>query len=75
MCVCVYVFVYVPWIHIIERTIYCYHIDFTLSIYKYMYIYIYICDDDDDDDDIKFSSTKIGSCRPLRSCGKKIIIK
>ena len=30
---------------------------------------------DDDDDDIKFISTKIGSCRPLRSCGKKIIIK
>ena len=29
----------------------------------------------DDDDDIKFISTKIGSCRPLRSCGKKIIIK
>ena len=31
-----------------------------------------------DDDDIKFISTKIGSCRtprPLRSCGKKIIIK
>ena len=33
-------------------------------------IYIY-----DDDDDIKFISTKIGSCRPLRSCGKKIILK
>ena len=31
--------------------------------------------DDDDDDDIEFISTKIGSCRPLRSCGKKIIIK
>ena len=30
---------------------------------------------DDDDDDIEFISTKIGSCRPLRSCGKKIIIK
>ena len=29
----------------------------------------------DDDDDIEFISTKIGSCRPLRSCGKKIIIK
>ena len=28
-----------------------------------------------DDDDIEFISTKIGSCRPLRSCGKKIIIK
>ena len=41
-------------------------------IYIYIYIYIY---DDDDDDDIKFISTKIGSCRPLRSCGKKIIIK
>ena len=27
----------------------------------------------DDDDDIVFISTKIGSCRPLRSCGKKII--
>ena len=26
-------------------------------------------------DDIEFISTKIGSCRPLRSCGKKIIIK
>ena len=36
----------------------------------YIYIYIY-----DDDDDIEFISTKIGSCRPLRSCGKKIIIK
>ena len=23
----------------------------------------------DDDDDIEFISTKIGSCRPLRSCG------
>ena len=30
---------------------------------------------DDDDDVIKFISTKIGSCRPLRSCGKKIILK
>ena len=40
-----------------------------------LYIYIYIYDDDDDDDDIEFISTKIGSCRPLRSCGKKIIIK
>ena len=39
-----------------------------------IYIYIYD-DDDDDDDDIKFISTKIESCRPLRSCGKKIIIK
>ena len=44
--------------------------DFPLYIYIYIYIYIY-----DDDDDIEFISTKIGSCRPLRSCGKKIIIK
>ena len=42
--------------------------------HTYIYIYIYIYDDDDDDD-IEFISTKIGSCRPLRSCGKKIIIK
>ena len=34
----------------------------------------YSTNDDDDDDDIEFISTKIGSCRPLRSCGKKIII-
>ena len=27
----------------------------------------------DDDDDIEFISTKIGSYRPLRSIGKKII--
>ena len=47
-----------------------------MYIYICMYIYIYIYDDDDDDDDIEFISTKIGSCcRPLRSCGKKIIIK
>ena len=39
-----------------------------------LFIYIYD-DDDDDDDDIEFISTKIRSCRPLRSCGKKIIIK
>ena len=36
------------------------------NITKYNIIY---------DDDIEFISTKIGSCRPLRSCGKKIIIK
>ena len=36
---------------------------------------LYDDDDDDDDDDIKFISIKIGSCRPLRSCGKIIIIK
>ena len=36
-----------------------------------MYIYIYIYDDDD----IEFISTKIGSCRPVRSCWNKIIIK
>ena len=41
------------------------------TIYSMYNIYIYIYDDDD----IKFISTKIGSCRPLRSCGKKIIIK
>ena len=34
----------------------------------------YIYDDDDDDDDIRFICTKIGACRPLRSCGKKIIV-
>ena len=38
-----------------------------INIYIYIYIYIY--------DDIEFISTKIGSCRPLRSCGKRIIIK
>ena len=43
-----------------------------MNIYIYIYVYIYY---DDDDDDIKFISTKGGSCRPLRSCGKKIIIK
>ena len=41
-------------------------------LYVYIYIYIY---DDDDDDDIKFISTKIGSCRLLRSYGNKIMIK
>ena len=41
-----------------------YNIVYEYNLYKY-----------DDDDDIKFISTKIGSCRPLRSCGKKIIIK
>ena len=40
-------------------------------MYSTLSKYIY----DDDDDDIEFISTKIGSCRPLRSCGKKIIIK
>ena len=34
-----------------------------------------MCYNDDDDDDIRFICTKIGSCRPLRSCRKKIIIK
>ena len=36
-------------------------------IYKCIYIYIY------DDDDIMFICTKIGSCRPCRLCGNKII--
>ena len=40
-----------------------------------IYIYIYDILYDDDIDDIEFIITKIGSCRPLRSCGKKIIIK
>ena len=41
-----------------------------------VYIYIVMNNSyDDDDDDIEFICTKIGSCRPLRSCGKKIIIK
>ena len=42
--------------------------DVCMYLCTYIYIYIY-------DDDIEFISTKIGSCRPLRSCGKKIIIK
>ena len=29
---------------------------------------------ENDDDHISLISTKIGSCRPLRSCGKKIIL-
>ena len=43
-----------------------------------MYVCIVIMSEkkyNDDDDDIEFISTKIGSCRPLRSCRKKIIIK
>ena len=45
-------------------------------IYRYIYmINIILLKYDDDDDDIEFISTKIGPCRPLRSCGKKIIIK
>ena len=44
--------------------------EYVLLIWNMCYI-----DYDDDDDDIEFISTKIGSCRPLRSCGKKIIIK
>ena len=43
-----------------------------LSEYKKIWKCIYIYDDDDD---IEFISTKIGSYRPLRSCGKKIIIQ
>ena len=41
-----------------------------LFIHTVLFVFVY-----DDDDDIEFISTKIGSCRPLRSCGKKIIIK
>ena len=37
------------------------------GIYIYIYIYNY-------DDDIRFICTKIGSYRPIRSCGKKIIV-
>ena len=64
-----YIFIheYLIYMYIIREYVYVY-----IYIYIYLYIYIY---DDDDDDDIEFISTKIGSCRPLRSCGKKIIIK
>ena len=39
------------------------------------FIYIFFYNFFSYDDDIEFISTKIGSCRPLRSCGKKIVIK
>ena len=45
-----------------------------LILYEFKY-FKYVKSIYDDDDDIEFISTKIGSCRPLRSCGKKIIIK